>query len=162
MARLPLSALTPEQREAYYAQVGGNRDLEIAGAILAANSPKPKKKPKQPRGMTKTERSYQDLLEGLVAMGEIRRFLYEPVRLILGPRLTYAPDFAVLVSDDFPIRMVEVKPRRSNGKAFWTEDSRVKIKTAAQLYSGFFSFVAVWPDGRGGWHEETITPRATT
>lgn len=156
MAKLPLSALTPEQREAYYAQVG-HRDPKPDNVIVEAPSPTTPK----PRGMTKTEQSYQRLLEARVACGEIRRFLFEPVRLVLGPRCTYTPDFGVLVTDHQPVRLVEVKPRRSNGKAYWTEDSRAKFKAACQLYSGFFQFVAVWPDGRGGWNEEEVRPRGT-
>lgn len=154
MAKLPLSALTPEQRESYYAQVRRDRDVKPPNIMAPSVAPKP-----QRRGMTKTERSYQDVLEALVAMGEIQRFLFEPVRLVLGPRLTYTPDFVVLVASDQPIRMVEVKPRRRDGKAFWTEDSRVKFKTACQQFGGLFRFVAVWPDGRGGWHEEWPNPR---
>jgi hypothetical protein len=131
-----------------------------------------------PRGMSKVERSYRDLLEWHRAGGNVVAFEYEPLRLVLADRLTYCPDFAVLRARSGRVELVEVKPRRADGTAYWTEDSRIKIKAAAERYGVLFSFSAAWPcrrDGRGpergcrscargtasidGWHHEDFFRR---
>jgi hypothetical protein len=159
-----------------------DRDLKPANVLVADRDlkpdnvldrdVKPQKTPRPPRGMSKTERSYQDRLEVLRAAGEVLAFTYEPLRLVLAPKLTWCPDFAVLRAPQHEldpqrpgfyacprVRLVEVKPRRSDGRAYWTEDSRVKVKTAAQVHGVLFEIVAVWPNGRGGWELEEFPRR---
>lgn len=126
-----------------------DRDVKPHNALL--------KRP--PRGMSKTERAYQDHLQILKAAGEVVAYAYEPLRLILAPRMTYLPDFAVLRAANARVQFVEVKPRRSDDTAFWHESSRIKVKTAAQIHGVLFEFVAVWPTSRGGWKEERFDRR---
>ena len=115
---------------------------------------------RKPGEMTRVERDYAAHLAMLQAQGEVRHFEYEPLRLVMGNKLTWCPDFAVLTSGAFPrVQLVEVKPRQANGKAYWTEDSRVKVKAAAQMHGVLFDVRAVWPDGRGGWNRETFERR---
>jgi hypothetical protein len=97
--------------------------------------------------MNRTEQAYADLLESRRQAGEILWFKFEGMKLRLADNTFYTPDFAVMLRD----RRLEVH----EVKGFWTDDARVKIKVAAELYP--FEFVAVRARPKkagGGWEEE--------
>lgn len=99
--------------------------------------------------MNQTEAAYAQLLEHLKQSGEVAWYKFEGVKLRLADNTFYSPDFAVMHSDG-RMDMVEVK-------GFWTDDARVKIKVAADLYP--FRFRAVKPRAKkrgGGWEEEAF------
>lgn len=99
----------------------------------------------RPGVMNKTEAAYGFHLSDLQAKGHIREFKFEAVKLILGNRCSYTPDFMV-VRNDGTLEFHEVK-------GFWRDDARVKIKAAADKFP--FVFVAV-KQTKTGWDVETI------
>lgn len=99
----------------------------------------------RPGVMNKTESAYGLYLSGLQAKGEIREFRFEAVKLILGNRCSYTPDFMV-VRPDGTLEFHEVK-------GFWRDDARVKIKTAADKFP--FVFIAA-KQTKKGWETEVI------
>lgn len=82
--------------------------------------------------MNGTERDYASELEALRIAGAVAWYKFEGVKLRLADNTFYTPDFAVMLSDG-SMQMHEVK-------GFWTDDARVKIKVAADLYP--FEFIA--------------------
>jgi hypothetical protein len=120
----------------------------IAQADAVAPSPAPSPvpdflKPAAPAPrMNKTEAAFAAYLtaRGLT-------WQYEALKLNLGHRCWYTPDFVVFSAD--PLLFVEVK-------GFWRDDARAKIKSAARRYPAF-RFVAV-QHKRGAWVPEEIKP----
>ncbi|VWB70187.1 hypothetical protein [Burkholderia lata] len=84
--------------------------------------------------MNKTEAAYAELLAARVHVGEILEFKFESVKLRLADRTWYTPDFALVLADGTR-EIHEVK-------GHWTDDARVKIKVAAELYP-YDRFIAV-------------------
>lgn len=104
-----------------------------------------------PGTMNKTEAAYANELDVRKRFGLIADWRFEPCRLILAKRTTYAPDFLVL-NEDMEIEFHEVK-------GHWEDDARVKIKVAARTFP-WFRFIAVTAGRkRGGpvWEIEHIT-----
>ena len=99
----------------------------------------------RPGVMNKTEAAYGFYLSDRQAKGHIREFKFEAVKLILGNRCSYTPDFMV-VRPDGTLEFHEVK-------GFWRDDARVKIKTAADKFP--FVFIAA-KQTKTGWEIETI------
>lgn len=99
----------------------------------------------RPGVMNKTEKAYSDFLTDLQNKGEIREFKFEAVKLILGNRCSYTPDFMV-VRPDGTLEFHEVK-------GFWRDDARVKIKAAADKFP--FVFIAA-KQTKTGWEVEII------
>jgi hypothetical protein len=97
----------------------------------------------------KTELAYEQHLTRQQQAGEIAWFRFEGVKLRLADNTFYTPDYAVMRSDGL-MEMHEVK-------GIWTDDARVKIKVAAEMYPFRFLAVKVRPkrDG-GGWQIETF------
>jgi hypothetical protein len=124
--------------------------------VAAQLGPQGEKRPA--RAMTKVERAYGAHLEGLRLTSEIKDYRYEPLRLVLATKTTYCPDYLTVLPSGL-VHFVEVKGRKSNGKAYWKEDARLKIKLAAETFDGVFTFEAVWPDGNGGWCHEAFSGR---
>jgi hypothetical protein len=84
--------------------------------------------------LNKTEELYQAHLERRRMIGEVVWYQFEPFKLVLAPKTTYAPDFLVqLASGHLEVHEV---------KGFWTDDARVKIKVAAEKFP-IFKFIAV-------------------
>ncbi len=109
-------------------------------------------------GLNKTEQAYARVLHLRKLAGEILRYEFEAVRLTLGARLTYTPDFYVLEHDMVPT-FHEVK-----GSAAFKLDptGRVKIKLAAERFPEF-RFIAVVQRTKkagGGWTYEEIKTQA--
>lgn len=97
--------------------------------------------------MNKTEEAYARDLRDAHTLGDILWWKFEGLKLRLADNTFYTPDFAVLANDGV-MECHEVK-------GFWTDDARVKIKVAADLYP--FRFKAVKARAKrdgGGWSEE--------
>jgi hypothetical protein len=100
--------------------------------------------------MNKTEAAYELDLRAAQARGDVLWYKFEGLKLRLADNTFYTPDFAVLAGDGV-IECHEVK-------GFWTDDARVKIKIAAELYP--FRFKALKAQARkhgGGWSEESFS-----
>lgn len=94
--------------------------------------------------MNATERAYGDVLELRKRAGEIAWYRFEGVKLRLADNTFYTPDYAVmLIGGEIEIHEV---------KGHWTDDARVKIKVAAEMYP--FRFIAVRKERGGGFSEE--------
>lgn len=100
--------------------------------------------------MNKTEASYEvSVLKPALMSGEVAWYKFEGLKLRLADNTFYTPDFAVMLSTG-QIQCREVK-------GFWTDDARVKIKVAADLYPFEFMAVRAVPKGKGGgWDVETF------
>ena len=99
--------------------------------------------------MNKSEAAYAEALELRKRVGYVVWYKFEGIKLRLADNTFYTPDFAVMISDG-QIELHEVK-------GFWTDDARVKIKIAADMYP--FRFVAVKSRAKkdgGGWSEEVF------
>lgn len=83
--------------------------------------------------MNKTESAYAQLLETRKRLGEVAWYRFEGVKLRLADSTFYTPDFAVMLADG-GLECHEVK-------GHWTDDARVKIKVAAEMYP--LRFIAV-------------------
>jgi hypothetical protein len=111
---------------------------------------------KNPRGrhesgkMNKSETAFSIYLEIQRAAGEVRGWKFEAVKLKLADNTYFIPDFNVEMANG-DLVMVEVK-RLWKGRTspHWEDDARVKIKVAAELWRGWFSFYGVHWDG-GQW-----------
>lgn len=93
--------------------------------------------------MNKTEQAYDRLLFKRKAAGEILWYKFEGMKFKLADNTWYTPDFSVMLADG-TMEIHEVK-------GHWTDDARVKIKVADDIYP--FQFIAV-KKSRTGWDEE--------
>ena len=93
--------------------------------------------------MNKTEKAYGELLFKLQLAGEILWYKFESMKFRLADNTWYTPDFIVM-RDDGSLEVHEVK-------GHWTDDARVKIKVAADIYP--MQFIAV-KKSRTDWDEE--------
>ena len=83
--------------------------------------------------MNNTERDYAALIELRKGAGEIAWYKFEGFKLRLADSTFYTPDFAVMLIGG-ELECHEVKGQ-------WTDDARVKIKVAADIYP--FRFIAI-------------------
>jgi hypothetical protein len=100
--------------------------------------------------LNKTEELYAQRLELLKRAGEIIWYKFEGVKVRLADNTFLTVDFAVLTAAGF-LEMHDVK----GAKAVFTDDARVKMKVAADMYP--FIFKAVYPRSKrdgGGWEVE--------
>jgi hypothetical protein len=100
--------------------------------------------------MNKTETAYDDHLKLLKHAKEIVWYRFEGIKVRLADNTFLTVDFAVLTSAGF-LEMHDVK----GAKAVFTDDARVKMKVAADMYP--FIFKAVYPRAKrdgGGWEVE--------
>lgn len=100
--------------------------------------------------MNNTEAAYARHLDLLKAAGEIVWHRFEGLKFRLADNTFYTPDFLVMLADG-TMEAHEVK-------GFWTDDARVKIKIAAELYP--FRFVALKAQSKkagGGWDVECFS-----
>lgn len=102
--------------------------------------------------MNKTEAAYAEHLELERLQGRLAWWAFEPLKLRLADSTFYTPDFALLLLDG---RLVldDVKGR-SGDSYYCQEDSKLKVKVAAQHFPAVFRFV--WPLKGGGWGSETF------
>ena len=101
--------------------------------------------------MNKTEAAYEEtVLKPRLMAGEVAWYKFEGLKLRLADNTFYTPDFAVMMSDG-QMQCREVK-------GFWTDDARVKIKVAADLYPFEFIAIRALPKkSGGGWAEEMFS-----
>lgn len=120
-----------------------------------------------PGAMNKTESSFAAVLEGKRRSGQIARYEFEPLQLILShaPRISYTPDFLVVEADG-TLTIYEIKAAWKDKKtgryvAGWRDDARVKFKVAADRWPEFrFIAAAKLPQkAGGGWLYEEATKR---
>ena len=105
-----------------------------------------KRKRPTPGVMNSTEADwYHELCNHGYGDGEfVEHAEFESVRLVLGHRCTYTPDFFVVMSDG-SVEFHEVK-------GFWRDDARVKIKVAARKFF-WAKFIAVQKRPKKEWNE---------
>lgn len=99
--------------------------------------------------MNKTEEAYGRHLEALKHAGEVAWYKFEGIKLRLADNTFYTPDFAVMLADG--------RLQCHETKGFWTDDARVKIKVAADIYP--FEFIAIKALPKklgGGWAREVF------
>jgi hypothetical protein len=81
--------------------------------------------------MNRTEREYSQMLEMRKHAGEIVWYAFEPFKIRLADRTFYDVDFAVMLATGH-LEVHEVKG------GFITDDGRVKLKVAAELFPAQF------------------------
>ena len=95
--------------------------------------------------MNNTEFNYSKRLDVMKQSGEILWYSFEALKFRLADNTSYTPDFVVMRYDGL-IELHETK-------GFWTDDARVKIKVAAEMYP--FRFKAIkWEKKQ--WVEEVF------
>lgn len=100
--------------------------------------------------MNKTEEAYAAHLEQLKYEGKVLWFKFEGIKLRLADKTFYTVDFFVMPAS----RELEAH----EVKGFWTDDARVKIKVAADMYP-IFKFTAIKKESKakgGGWNVESF------
>lgn len=86
-------------------------------------------------GKNKLELSFEnDYLKPLLVSGDIQGYDFEAIKLRLGPKTYYTPDFVAYPADG-PITFYETK-------GFMRDDAAVKLKAAYERHYGF-KFVLV-------------------
>lgn len=96
--------------------------------------------------MNRCEQAYA---EHLKTSNTVLWFKFEGLKFRLADNTFYTPDFSVMLNNG-ALEAHEVK-------GFWTDDARVKIKVAADMYP--IKFIAVKPRAKkngGGWDVEVI------
>lgn len=100
--------------------------------------------------MNKTESRFAQLLEAKRLAGEIQWWKFEGIKLRLADNTFLTVDFSVMAADGV-LEMWEVKG------GYWQDDSRAKVKIAADMFP--FRFFGAMPkkakDG-GGWDIEAF------
>ncbi|HCM9501962.1 DUF1064 domain-containing protein [Enterobacter roggenkampii] len=98
--------------------------------------------------MNKTEEAYAAHLKRITGT-VIAWYKFEGIKLRLADNTFYTPDFAVmLITGEMELHEV---------KGFWTDDARVKIKVAADMYPFTFRALKPIPKSKGGgWNCETF------
>ena len=102
--------------------------------------------------MNRTESAYAALLEVRKQAGEILWYRFEGIKLRLADSCFLTVDFAVLLANGL-MELHEVK----GAKAIFADDSKVKIKVAAEAYP--FVFRVAFPKPKkegGGWLIEEV------
>jgi hypothetical protein len=94
--------------------------------------------------MNGTEAAYGRQLEARKQAGEVAWYRFEGLKFRLADNTHYTPDFAVMLADG-TMELHEVK-------GHWTDDARVKIKVAAEMYP--FQFQAIRLVSGKGWQRE--------
>lgn len=97
--------------------------------------------------MNGTETAYARILELQKANGTIKDWWFEAMTLKLATDCRYTPDFMVQMPDD-SIEFHEIKG------GIWRDDSRVKIRVAAEKYPFRFHGYTL---KKKSWHEEDFT-----
>lgn len=102
--------------------------------------------------MNKTEARFAQLLELERHAGKVKWWKFEGIRLMLAKNTSLTVDFAILPETDI-LTLIDVK----GSKAMVTDDARVKMKVAAEMYP--FVFKIAYPRAKGeGWDIEEIVP----
>lgn len=100
--------------------------------------------------MNGLEKKYAAHLDIRKAVGEIKAWGFERMKLRLAPKTYYSPDFEIVMTDD-SIQLHETK-------GHWEDDARVKVKVAAAMFPEF-RFVGVqWVRVMKNWKYEEFQP----
>ncbi|WP_343160598.1 DUF1064 domain-containing protein [Stenotrophomonas sp.] len=102
--------------------------------------------------MNQTEAAYAERLRALQHAGEILWHRFEGIKLRLADNTFLTVDFAVMLADG-QLEMHDCK----GSKAIYTDDARVKMKVAAEMYP--FVFRVAYPRSKregGGWLVEEV------
>jgi len=102
-----------------------------------------------PGVMNDTEKAFAAYLGGLVYAGVVSSWEFESIKLRIGHKCWYTPDFFC--------DMVQGRCVAYEVKGFWEDDARVKIKAAAARYR-WIKFVTV-KKTKSGWEFEEIAGR---
>lgn len=97
--------------------------------------------------MNKTEAAYTQTLEMQKHAGVVSWYKFEGMKFRLADNTFYTPDFIVMLASG-ALEAHEVK-------GFWTDDARVKIKIASDMYP--LRFIAIQAEAKkrgGGWKIE--------
>lgn len=130
------------------------RQLPIAEAVRAGQSIQKSRHVKHELGvMNKTEARYAQHLDALIAGGDVAAWKFEAVKIRLAKRTWLTIDFFVWTPDG-RIELHEVKGRKGD-RYYATEDSKLKVKFAAEEYPQWTVRI-VWPAKGGGWQQEKI------
>jgi len=102
--------------------------------------------------MNKTEAAYAQHLELRRQAGDVAWYRFEGVKLRLADNCFLTVDFPVMRTDGL-MEMHDVK----GSLRIYTDDAKVKMKTAAQMYPFVFKVVVPRPkkDG-GGWEYHDV------
>lgn len=102
--------------------------------------------------MNKTEERFAQMLELERHAGRVKWWKFEGIKLMLAKNTSITVDFAMLPDTDI-LTMIDVK----GSKSMVTDDARVKMKLAAELYP--FVFKLAYPRAKAeGWDIEEIVP----
>ncbi|WP_424140417.1 hypothetical protein [Roseomonas chloroacetimidivorans] len=99
--------------------------------------------------MNKTEAKYDAHLAQLQHAGEILWRRFEGLKLKLADNTFLTVDFALMRADGVLV-MTDVK----GSPAIYTDDAKVKMKVAAEMYP--FVFMVAFPKRGGGWTEVEV------
>ena len=117
--------------EEEFSRLKATRDkIVVEGQHLVKRRPRPHHEPGK---MNKTEEEYSRLLEARKHLGEIKRWVFEPIKFRLADKTFYTPDFLVVHKEHMEIHEV---------KGFMEEDANVQIKVVAEMFPEFL-FVVV-------------------
>lgn len=108
--------------------------------------------------MNKGEAAFGRHLQWRKENGEVLWYAFEPIRLKLGDRCHFSPDFAAieLRPEHGGWRLCFYDCKGKKGDSYYAkEDAVIKIKTAATIYR-CFTFAIVWPD-KGTWLKREFT-----
>jgi len=136
------------EKQAYHAKHGVNRKEGPVETTICRRH--------RPGTMNKGEGLYADYLDTWKLSGLIVAWWFEGITLRLAEHDRYTPDFMVVDSAG-QLWLYDVKGRK--GETYYaTEDSKVKIRSAAGMFP-WFRFTIVWPaPGGGAWRSKDIRP----
>lgn len=103
----------------------------------------------KPGKQNKTEAEYAQVLELRRQAGQIEWYKFEGITFKIADDTRYTPDFAVMNADG-TMEMHEVK-------GFFTDDAKVKVKVAADMFP--FQFILIRKLAKkygGGWEHESV------
>jgi len=145
---MPSAAELLAKREAMMAKRG--QAAPVVPVPLPTASANPAYAQRRRGRMNRTEARYADYLAGEIAAGRVLWTRYEALRLVLAPRVTWTPDFPVILADG-TLELREVKGAKGAGY-YATEKARLKLRLATDAFP--FRVVVVWPLAAGGWGRE--------
>ena len=150
-------AYLPTEVAALHPAASGNRSKEAELLSLYGVPAVQSKAPKD--GCNKLERAFRDeVLEPAYVRGAIREWWREPIKLGLGGRTYYSPDF--LAIEGAGEHGLAPALTFCELKGFMREDANVKIKVSADKYP-CFRWLLIYRDGRRGWRVHEVDRRGT-
>ena len=138
--------LDPKFVEGLLKNVQQRKASSILGQVKVRANTKPRD-----RGPNKTEARYMQHLEAEKRAGRVVWYAFEPMSIRLADKCHFTPDFLVVDSEG-EVTFVDTKAWwNKQNKPGITDDSLVKLKTAAEQFP-IFNFIATW-EKDGIWEE---------